>query len=82
MTACAQRACTAVRPPTPVDPPTTFLTFQDVKVIVYELGNFIDGKRSISDIRDAVSAEFHPLPLPSVTDYFDRLAKAGAISLK
>ena len=24
----------------------------------YELGNFIDGKRSISDIRDAVSAEF------------------------
>ena len=36
----------------------------------------------ISDIRDAVSAEFGALPLPSVVDYFERLAKSGAITLK
>ena len=49
--------------------------------MVYELGNFIDGKRSISDIRDAVSAEFAP-PLPLVVDYFERLAKLGTITIK
>ncbi len=67
---------------TPVEPPTAFLKSNNPADIVYELGNFIDGKRSISDIRDAVSAEFGPLPLPSVVDYFDRLAASGAITIK
>ncbi len=65
-----------------VEPPTSFLKFENVSLILFELGNFIDGKRTISDIRDAVSAEFGALPLPSVTDYFDRLAKSGAITIK
>ncbi len=68
--------------PAPVEPPTAFLKFNSPADIVYELGNFIDGKRSISDIRDAVSAEFGPLPLPSVVDYFDRLAASGAITIR
>ena len=68
--------------PAPVEPPTAFLKFDSPADIVYELGNFIDGKRSISDIRDAVSAEFGPLPLPSVVDYFDRLATSGAITIR
>jgi hypothetical protein len=62
--------------------PTAFLKFPNVDEVVYELGNFIDGKRSISDIRDAVSAEFAPIALPVVVEYFERLAKAGAISIK
>jgi len=66
----------------PVEAPTAFLKFDSPGNILYELGNFVDGKRSISDIRDAVSAEFGSLPLPSVVDYFDRLAKSGAITLK
>lgn len=66
----------------PVEPPTAFLKFDRPDMIVYELHNFIDGKRSISDIRDAVSAEFGALPLPSVVDYFERLANTGAIALK
>jgi len=65
-----------------VEPPTAFLKFDNPASIVYELGNFVDGKRSISDIRDAVSAEFGPLPLPSVVDYFERLAKSGAITIR
>jgi hypothetical protein len=50
--------------------------------ISYELANFIDGVRTISEIRDAVSAEFEPIPLPVVAEYFDLLAKAGAITFK
>jgi hypothetical protein len=68
--------------PKPVEPPTAFLKFNHPADIVYELGNFIDGRRSISDIRDAVSAEFGSLPLPSVVDYFDRLAASGAITIR
>ena len=66
----------------PIEAPTAFLTYSEVGEILYELTNFIDGKRSISDIRDAVSAEFRPLPISSVTDYFDRLARTGAITIK
>jgi len=64
------------------EPPTAFLKLPNVDVVIYELGNFIDGKRTISDIRDAVSAEFTPISLPVVSDYFDRLAKTGAITIR
>jgi len=66
----------------PLEPPTAFLKFDTPGIILYELANFIDGKRSISDIRDAVSAEFGALPLPSVVDYFERLGKSGAVTFK
>lgn len=62
--------------------PTAFLKFENVDTVVAELGNFVDGTRSISDIRDAVSAEFAPIALPVVVEYFERLAKAGAISIR
>jgi hypothetical protein len=61
---------------------SAFLKFENVDAVVAELGNFIDGKRSISDIRDAVSAEFAPIALPVVVEYFERLVKAGAISIR
>ena len=67
--------------PTP-DPPTAMLRFPNVGDLIYEIGNFIDGKRSISDIRDAVSAEFGSVALPVVADYFDKLAATGAITIK
>jgi hypothetical protein len=69
------------RLPTP-EPPTALLKFENVRLVIYELGNFIDGKRSISDIRDAVSAEFGPIALPVVVDYFERLAKTGAVAIR
>ena len=46
---------------------------------MHEIINFVDGKRSISDIRDAVSAEFGAVPLPAVVEYFETLAQAGII---
>ena len=79
-----RRVPSRVRPgplPTP-DPPTAFLKFTNVADILYELGNLIDGKRSISDIRDVLSAEFGSMALPVVADYVDRLATAGAVTMK
>lgn len=48
----------------------------------YEIVNFIDGTRTVSDIRDAVSAEFGPVALPAVVQYLEALAKAGAVAIK
>jgi len=50
--------------------------------ITYELISLIDGKRSISDIRDLLAAEFGGVPLPAVVDYVERLAKAGAVTVR
>ncbi len=50
--------------------------------ITYEIVNFVDGRRTVSEIRDAVSAEFAPLELSAVAEYFAVLAKAGAITYK
>jgi len=48
----------------------------------FELRNFIDGKKSILDIRNAASAEYEPLPLLDVEKYFLALEKAGVAELK
>jgi len=50
--------------------------------VSYEIVNFVDGSRSVGEIRDAVSAEFEPIELKAVAEYLDVLAKAGAISFK
>ncbi len=50
--------------------------------VCYEIVNFIDGTRTVAEIRDAVSAEFGPVPLSAVTEYLDLLAKIGAVGFK
>jgi hypothetical protein len=35
--------------------------------------NFVDGRRSVRDIRDALSAEFGPVPLEHVAAYLEAL---------
>jgi hypothetical protein len=47
--------------------------------LIYEIANFIDGSRSVADIRDAVSAEYQPVDLKMVAEYIDLLARAGAV---
>jgi hypothetical protein len=65
-----------------VELPPALAKHADADAIAHELNNFIDGTRSISDIRDAVAAEFGSVPLPAVVEYFERLAKTGAVTLK
>ena len=50
--------------------------------VTYEIVNFIDGTRTVADIRDAVSAEFEPLEPAAVSEYIDVLAKAGAVTFR
>jgi hypothetical protein len=42
-----------------------------------EARNFADGTRSILDIRNAISAEFQPVALAKVVEYFRGLEAAG-----
>ena len=48
----------------------------------FEVRNFIDGKRSILDIRNAVSAEYGPLSLKSVEGYILVLEKTGFVKIQ
>lgn len=47
-----------------------------------ELRNFIDGKRSILDIRDAASAEFEPLDLLEVEKWVGVQEKVGLVTIR
>ena len=51
-------------------------------VLAYEALNLADGRRSISEIRDAVSGLYTPVPLPAVAEYFDLLARAGVVNFR
>jgi aminopeptidase YwaD len=45
----------------------------------YEVLNFADGKRNVQGIRDAVSAEYGPVPLDLVLEYLKALEKIGVV---
>jgi aminopeptidase YwaD len=62
---------------------TPLLNAQDLsELYAYEIVNFVDGKRTVGEIRDAVSAEYGPLPLDLVNDYLDACKEAGIIQWK
>jgi hypothetical protein len=48
----------------------------------FELVNFMDGTLSVSNIRDALSAEFRPISLAVVAHYIEDLVKIGVVEWK
>jgi hypothetical protein len=46
----------------------------------YEVLNFADGKRKAQGIRDAVSAEYGPVPVEMVLEYLQALEKIGLVA--
>jgi aminopeptidase YwaD len=52
------------------------------ELYAYEIVNFVNGKRTVSEIRDAVSAEYGPVPVNLVADYLDACAEAEVIRWK
>lgn len=48
----------------------------------FELRNFIDGKRSLLEIRNAASAEYGPIPLLDVEAFMKFLEKLGMVEIK
>src|SRR4029079_9418262 len=62
---------------------TPLLTFQSsADLYAYEIVNFVNGKKSVGEIRDAVSAEYGPIPLAIVVDYLNACAEAKIIQWK
>jgi hypothetical protein len=48
----------------------------------YEILNFVDGKRSVGEIRDAVAAEYGPIPVDVVVDYLKACEEAKIVNLR
>ena len=48
----------------------------------YEAMNFADGNRNLGEIRDMLAAEYGPVPLSEVLEYFQWMEKADVVSLK
>ena len=48
----------------------------------YEALNFVDGRRTVSDIRDWLTAELGPVPLDIVEEYLGALESIGVIRRK
>ena len=47
----------------------------------YEVLNFVDGRRTAQEIRDAVSAVYGAVPLETVVEYLRALETIGAVEL-
>lgn len=65
---------------TGVDPRTIKLAKRG-HYVLYETLNFADGKRSLQEIRDAVSAEYGPVNGTELEEYFLLLERAGVLTL-
>lgn len=52
------------------------------ELYAYEIVNFVNGKRTAGEIRDAVAAEYGPLPLELVNDYLNACVEAKIMSWK
>ena len=62
---------------------TPLLNAQDQsELYAYEIVNFVNGQRTAGEIRDAVSAEYGPLPLSLVSDYLEACAEAKVMQWK
>jgi hypothetical protein len=48
----------------------------------FELVNFVDGERTVTEIRDALAAEYGPVSIAVVSRYLDDLAKVDVIDWK
>ena len=51
-------------------------------VLAWEAFNLVDGKRSVSEIRDVLTGRYAPVPLADIENYIDLLARAKAVSFR
>jgi aminopeptidase YwaD len=50
-------------------------------IVMYEILNLVDGKRTVQEIRDYVAAAYGPIPVEDVADYLRLLEKIGVVKL-
>jgi aminopeptidase YwaD len=51
-------------------------------VLAWEAFNLVDGKRTVAAIRDVLTGRYDPVPLGEVSEYFDLLARAKAVTFR
>jgi hypothetical protein len=51
-------------------------------VLAYETLNLVDGKHSVSDIRDTLSGRYEPVPVADIAEYLNLLVTAGVVTWK
>jgi aminopeptidase YwaD len=51
-------------------------------VHAFEALNLVDGKRSVSDIRDLLTGRYAPVTVAEVAEWLDLLAKAGVVRFR
>jgi len=51
-------------------------------IILYEILNLVDGKRSIQAIRDYLAAAYGPIAVEDVSDYLRLLEKTGVVKIE
>ncbi len=64
------------------DVPTALTRRPRGDVLAYETLNLVDGKRSVSDLRDVLSGRYEPVPAADVAEYLDLLARAKVVTWK
>jgi len=52
------------------------------EVLTYELLNLVDGKRTVSEIRDVLTGRYAPIPASDVAEYLQLLERAKVVSWK
>lgn len=52
---------------------------RDAASFAYEALNLVDGRRSVRDIRDFLSATIAPVPIEPVAEYLETLEKIGLL---
>jgi hypothetical protein len=50
------------------------------EVLAYEALNLVDGRRTVSAIRDVLTGRYAPLPTAELAEYLELLARARVIS--
>jgi aminopeptidase YwaD len=61
-------------------PGTALASRRNGERLAYECLNFVDGRRSVAEIRDLLSGRYEPLPEAEVAEYLGLLARAGVVS--
>ena len=61
---------------------TALAARDDGDVLAYEALNLADGRRSVSEIRDVLAGRYASVPLSAIAEYFDFLAKTGAVTYR
>ena len=59
-----------------------FNTIPNGEIVLYEILNLVDGKRSIEVIRDYIAAAYGPVPIEDVSDYLRLLDKVGVVKIE